>query len=1077
MKITWLSLFLIISVFFSTASNLNAGDYTKKLPDKTQGTPGYTKLNINKISTYFYQDGTSDISPFTTGGFTFPKGSNHQAVFQSGLVWGGKINGQIRVGGATYNSGLVSGKILANGSGEDPSSAGVRIYRVRPDYKTGNLSSEGADGEGSIESIRAQYEKDWNEWPASKGAPFFDKDGDKVYNPAIDIPGVPGAGQTIWFVCNDLDQSVCRNLYGSAPMNLEMQTTIWGYSANSFHGDLIFRKYKIINKGSGPIDEMYLSMWSDPDVGDSQDDLAGCDSTLDLAYCYNGGPIDVVYGNNPPAAGFQLLQGPAVSGSSSDKAFFNGRWISGRKNLPMTSFYYHINGDPVMKDPELGNKYDTGTLYFWNLFQGKVTTTGKPFSIPDYLGGGTTKFPLSGDPVSGQGYLDGYYYFKGDRRIGLVSGPFTLALQDTQEIVFAEIGAIEAHNSHRENIRLLKNKAANLKKLYTDNISVGLSANTLTAVNNPVSISSSVVSLDPLALPASYIWKINSAPAGSKAAITVNNDKAAFTPDVEGEYNISLKVTNSKGNSSEGSINITVTGVKAPTANFTFSKTEMTWGDSVLIDASSSVDPQNKPLKYKWAGTGTFSSFSDVKTYYVPYNVNINEVSLEVDNGTFTSTVKKSITTHPIIQNISIRYSLNDATALAGVHFSGDSLYLTTLSLEKNLLRIYSIANNGFDKKQEIILPPNVEKVVKVTNNRLYVFSYGTSGYFGPGVLNIYSIGSNWSLSPILQNYVPGTSDISSIVFEGNTAYLYDIMRSCYKVDFTNLSAPVIMDSYTDAACSGMRVRGNYIFQLQRNSANENKSIVFRDKSAMSLSSKWDFTNTINGWDIKDTLLFITYHDTLDIYGISGAMKLRKLSSVINYCPVKWEMNQPQYSYSNVSYLNDNIVCLTNGTGYRLYNVSNPLQPRLISGFYGTSQSVTFNNGSYYMVPGDIRMIVPLPETEICRINFNPTSVEESYHDIIPSGYSILQNYPNPFNPATKIKYGLPQASSVKISIYNTVGQLIAELVNGVQAAGSHEVTWNAVNLSSGVYYYNINAVSLDGKENFNSTKKMVLVK
>jgi hypothetical protein len=91
-------------------------------------------------------------------------------------------------------------------------------------------------------------------------------------------------------------------------------------------------------------------------------------------------------------------------------------------------------------------------------------------------------------------------------------------------------------------------------------------------------------------------------------------------------------------------------------------------------------------------------------------------------------------------------------------------------------------------------------------------------------------------------------------------------------------------------------------------------------------------------------------------------------------------------------------------------------------------------------------------------------------------GASLAQNEPNPFNPETSIRYTMPAAGNVTINIYDAGGRLVRALVNGVSAAGSHNVTWNGTDnnnspVSSGVYFYRLTA----GK--FSETKKMTLLK
>lgn len=440
--IRYLSVTLILIAFSTMALAKGGGVKRSTTLYKSLGEPVYTKININNISTWIKNDGETDINQNGNSGFVFPKGSNKTAVFQSGFLWGGRVDGQFRVGGSTYRQGTVPGRILPDGQPANPQDPDVRIYRVRRDYKDGDLSAELADGDGpSIEAIRAQYEKDWNEWPASQGAPFEDVNGNGTYEPSVDIPGVPGADQTVWFVCNDLDPAQTDYMYGSLPMGIEEQVTVWGYKSTGALGNMIFRKFIIINKNPDqkPFTEMYVSMWSDIDDGDAGDDFAGCDTTLSLGYCYNANAVDAVYNPlPPPAVGFDFFQGPIVPGEATDKAIYKGKFVEGKKNLPMTAFYFFINGDPVYSDPDLG-LYETGTLQWYNLFRGRISTSGDPFIDPTT--GQPTKFTLSGDPVAGTGWIDGMLHPPGDRRIGSVSGPFEMAYGDTQEVVVAEIAA------------------------------------------------------------------------------------------------------------------------------------------------------------------------------------------------------------------------------------------------------------------------------------------------------------------------------------------------------------------------------------------------------------------------------------------------------------------------------------------------------------------------------------------------------------------------------------------------------------------------------------------------------------
>jgi hypothetical protein len=438
---------------------------------KVSGVPSTTHFNINNISTLISNDGTCDdnLNP-NLEGLIYPKGTGKTAVFESGFVWGGKVNGQIRVGGSTYLSGLQAGKIIQKGQAQDQLDPSARIFRVRHDFATADLSSEINDAEGTESQIREQYQKDWNEWPAADGAPYKDIDGDGTYNPSVDVPGVPGADVTIFYIANDLDSSKTKGLYGSPPVGLELHVTVWGYKQLAPLDNMIFKRYQVINKSDTDYTDAYFGIFSDVDDGNASDDVDGCDTILNLGYTYNLKPDDSNYNPlPPPAVGFALLQGPIVNGNFYDTAEFNGRTIYGKKNLPMTSFGYIFKNDPFpFSDPTLGGEYK-GTIEMYNLLHGKVLD-GQYIPVPIELGGGTTKFPYSGDPINGTGFLDTRGF---DHRLMVNSGPFNIAPGDTQEVVFAEIlaGAFGKINNITA-VKLLKSFAANAHLFYKNNFAV-----------------------------------------------------------------------------------------------------------------------------------------------------------------------------------------------------------------------------------------------------------------------------------------------------------------------------------------------------------------------------------------------------------------------------------------------------------------------------------------------------------------------------------------------------------------------------------------------------------------------------
>ncbi len=107
----------------------------------------------------------------------------------------------------------------------------------------------------------------------------------------------------------------------------------------------------------------------------------------------------------------------------------------------------------------------------------------------------------------------------------------------------------------------------------------------------------------------------------------------------------------------------------------------------------------------------------------------------------------------------------------------------------------------------------------------------------------------------------------------------------------------------------------------------------------------------------------------------------------------------------------------------------------------------------------------------IDNAQYNFTTPVLSENNNLPDEYSLAQNYPNPFNPTTKIKFGLPESATVKLSIYNILGERVAELIGEKMNAGYHEVNFNATSFSTGIYIYRLET------SKFTLAKKMLLLK
>ena len=450
---------LVLICFFVSVNDISAfhrekesskSSKTKKISNITASNPYTTIVDINNITCYIAANGEHDNIWDQSYNGSFPKGTTG-VIYREGIIWGGKVNDGrsqiVAVCGNTYDTGC-----------EELS----RPFRVRTDYATADLSDDAAQfnavaaskvTEAMITEMYEQYETDWQDWPADLGAPYDDVDSNGVYDPDVDIPGIPGASQTVWIYYDDSNSAAFE---GSQPVGIEVQETYWAYAYTGALGNVIFKKMDLEYVGlestpsNANIEDMYITQWADPDVGTYSDDYAGCDTTLNLGYAYNAGATDQTYtplGMIPPAVGYDFFQGVSLyTGDMNDSAVVDLKWQKGYKyvssNQLSTFVYFSAAGG--WEDPTL-NDYE-GTLQWYNLMRGK-----KP--VPEYPNG--EDFPedvteinseggaylLPGDPVTGEGKIDGQYEGSADRRICNVTGPFDLQLGEKVQIVVSLLAA------------------------------------------------------------------------------------------------------------------------------------------------------------------------------------------------------------------------------------------------------------------------------------------------------------------------------------------------------------------------------------------------------------------------------------------------------------------------------------------------------------------------------------------------------------------------------------------------------------------------------------------------------------
>jgi photosystem II stability/assembly factor-like uncharacterized protein len=177
---------------------------------------------------------------------------------------------------------------------------------------------------------------------------------------------------------------------------------------------------------------------------------------------------------------------------------------------------------------------------------------------------------------------------------------------------------------------------------------------------------------------------------------------------------------------------------------------------------------------------------------------------------------------------------------------------------------------------------------------------------------------------------------------------------------------------------------------------------------------------------------------------------------------------------SDIVNLNWNTATETNNRGFEIQRKSSTYDFATVGFVNGNGTSTKINNYSWSekLQPGTYSY-------RLKQFDYNgkfeySKSVEVV---VIPKKFSLEQNFPNPFNPSTTIRYNIPFECNIKLNVFNSLGENVREFNIGTKSAGLYDLNFNSNRLTSGVYFYSITATSLNGKQNFRCTKKMILMK
>jgi len=984
------------------------------------------------------------------------------SVFQSSIWVAGKINGSIRTIVGDYTQDMGPGPW-----GGDPLSATSKIYFV------------------DVEMLAAPQEyDDFQNWPVDQGAPFIDVDGNGIYNPlptGDDYPKFVG-DKVAFFVSNDGDPAYKLN-FGTSPLNLEMQFLIYSFdqSVDENLANSLFYQVVVINKGTDTIEDTYLAIWSDDDLGNAGDDLSGISIERSLSYTYNDGE-DSQMSNGPFSKGVDFLQGPMVACDASEDCSTGAKMYDiyhpGMKNLQASSHAFYVNGDATYTDPS-----DETEAYFYlqglrkdgssypesigganSLGKGNFAFWGDPRQALDTNGNGT----VDGDELA-QNPVDGYYAAAADRRSLIGIGPFELAAGDSQQVVFnlmhgegtTALDALTALFTANDSLQSYYDNDFELLKDVNDDLSITATASSSSGYA-PFSVAFNVGSTYNFI---KYYWDFDgdgTIDSYSSNPTYVYTEPGTYTATASASYKY---YDNGKFNLRVVSDSVSITVISDDDIIEIASESISVNEDASIrhgLDISNTTN-RNFDLQLALQPSNGTAFFTLDSLNYVPNN-NFNGLdSLKVyaKDGTYSSdSATIAITVlpvddSPVTNNITATVQEDAVVAvyLSASEFDGDTYSFAIKS------------QPSFGSLSEVLSSAGVDSIIYTPNPNWFgvdQFTFeasdsSTRTNIGTAIITVLpendapttsavsvntyedlktsieldfsDIDGDWlSLSFSSPSHGSATSNGLYIDYEPNENFYGEDSLKYYVYDGTvnsNISDIVINIEAVNDASSDFTADNEYIISSEAGEEwiiSTNNLIATRENEQDSLQFNWDESFDIDGDEIQ--------------YRMVGfdALSFLTMENWIKDLTLSWSIKDLVSNTDTVNVATGSwMIIATDGEYFKESNFGNPME--------------LFINGSA----------------------------------LVPDEYSLNQNYPNPFNGSTTITYDMPENQMIMIRIFDVRGRLIRTLVNEDQNAGFKSVVWDGKNengekVSSGVYFYQMHASSSASSQGLTKTRKMIKI-
>ncbi|MCH8276432.1 MAG: hypothetical protein IIA50_02665 [Bacteroidetes bacterium] len=428
---------------------------------------GEAYLDVNNVRARILNTG----GLFWRGGphvYNVPRFTDSNAIFAGSLWIAGRVGDEIRATATRYGEWeFWAGPIDDNGEPPFDCALYDRVYKIsREDIETYETTGETTP--------------DLRDWPTGLGAPTLDANGDPIdlldlpldvrRDRTIDLaagerPNIRGE-QTVWWIMNDRGNYHVSTK--SFPLGLEVHGMAYASrSSIDAINDATLYNYRIINRSTRAIEDAYVGVYLDVDLGNFADDLVGSDTLRGIGFVYNRDNYDEGgegYGTPPPALGILVLEGPTADDDGIDNDVDGVIDEAGERNR-MSHFLYFFDGGGVTESPRTG-------LDYYNYLRGRWKD-GKPFT---YGGFGRSfseipaNFQYPGDPVTGEFWSQmnidgaGTKVPPGDGWFYVSSGPFSLEPGEENDFTFSIVWA--RGDDHLDSVNAMKAAADVVKSVF-----------------------------------------------------------------------------------------------------------------------------------------------------------------------------------------------------------------------------------------------------------------------------------------------------------------------------------------------------------------------------------------------------------------------------------------------------------------------------------------------------------------------------------------------------------------------------------------------------------------------------------